>query len=68
MILNISNSLHNFNIDPLLNGNDIKELTGFTSSPQIGDILNELISLESSGQIVTKKDAIKWLKTRENID
>jgi len=42
-------------------------ITGFNNTPKIGAILSELKSLECSGQIETREDAVKWLKKRVNI-
>jgi hypothetical protein len=68
-VLNISKSLNDVNdIDPLLNGNDIMDIAGFNNTPMIGAILEELKSLECSGQVETREDAIKWLKIRVNIN
>lgn len=68
-VLNISKSLNDVNdIDPLLNGNDVMDIAGFNNTPMIGAILKELKSLECSGQIETREDAIKWLKKRVNIN
>ena len=68
-VLHVSKSLHNTTeIDPLLDGNEIMDLTGYNNTPQIGVILNELKLLECSGQIETKEDAVEWLKRKENIN
>jgi len=68
-VLNISKSLNDINdIDPLLDGNDIMDIAGFNNTPMIGDLLNELKSIECSGQVETREDAIKWLKRRVNIN
>ena len=68
-LLNLYESIDNVeDIDPLLNGNDIMNLTGFVNCPQIGIILNELIFLECSAQIKTRPEAIEWLKKRVNIN
>jgi len=68
-VLNIFKTLNDINdIDPLLNGNDIMDITGYKNTPEIGVMLKELKTLECSGQIETREDAIKWLKKRVNIN
>ena len=52
---------------PLLNGNDIIRMTGLRNSPQIGQLLNKLCELESSGTINTREEALAWLKKNKNI-
>jgi hypothetical protein len=44
---------------PLLNGYDLIKL-GFTSGPQLGEILNEIRDLQLEGTITSKEKAISF--------
>ncbi len=49
---------------PLLDGNDIMDITGLNNSPEIGAIQKELNELECSGKLETREDALKWLREK----
>ena len=48
----------------LLDGNEIMELTGLKPSKKLGDIIKELDETIAVGEIKTKDEAIKWVKTK----
>ena len=47
----------------LLNGNDIMKIFNIKPSPQLGKILNELHEAQICGEVITKNDAINFVKT-----
>lgn len=46
----------------LLNGNDVMKILEIKPSPRLGEILDSLYEAQISGEIITKEDAIKYIK------
>ncbi len=46
----------------LLDGNEISEITGVEKGKQLGEIINTLKNAQISGDVITKEDAIDFLK------
>ncbi len=48
--------------EPLLNGNDIMELTGLTPGPNLGQLVADLHEQQLAKKLLTREDAIAWVK------
>lgn len=46
---------------PMLNGDEIQQLSQLMPGPIIGELLDELVGLQLTGTIKTKEAALKWL-------
>lgn len=51
-------------LKPLLDGNQIKEITGLSDGPELGKIIKELNNLQAEGKITTADEAIELLKSQ----
>lgn len=47
----------------LLNGNDVMELLGISPSKKLGEIMNALNEAQISGDVLTKDDAVNYVKS-----
>ena len=50
---------------PYLNGHEIMDILGLSPSPRIGQMLEELLELQSLGQINSKEEAICYVKNKK---
>ncbi len=50
-------------LKPLLNGQDIMNITGLLSGPKIGEIIEDLHEKQLAHEIQTKEEAEHWIKT-----
>jgi hypothetical protein len=47
----------------LLNGNDIMQILNINPSKRLGEVVEALTEAQISGEVLTKEDAIKFVKT-----
>ncbi len=52
-----------FDSIPLLDGHEISGLTGVESGPRLGELSRSLRELQFLGKVVTREDAVAWLRT-----
>ncbi|MDR2076467.1 MAG: HD domain-containing protein [Desulfovibrio sp.] len=49
-------------LEPLLNGNEIMEVTGLTPGPQVGVIRNDLLKAQIAGSVSTREEAVAFAR------
>jgi poly(A) polymerase len=51
-------------LEPLLNGNEIMEVTGLTPGPRVGVIRNDLLKAQIAGSVGTREEAVAFARAR----
>lgn len=48
--------------DPLVNGNDVCEITGLKPGPEVGEVLKEIYHLQLEGELTSREEALDKIK------
>jgi poly(A) polymerase len=49
---------------PVLNGDEVMELLGLQPGPKVGDVLDSLLEEQIEGRIITREQAVAYVRQR----